>query len=84
MEKGIVKSLFYDRYWAKKQNKPFSPTNPNQSLVMDGGVLTSMVYTATGPEGLLPKGKKVVVVSSRGGFYGPGTPAAAAIASASK
>jgi len=31
-------------------------------------------YTATGPEGLLPKGKKVVVVSSRGGFYGPDSP----------
>jgi len=34
-------------------------------------------YTATGPEGLLPKGKKVIVVSSRGGFYGPDTPLAA-------
>jgi FMN-dependent NADH-azoreductase len=34
-------------------------------------------YTATGPEGLLPKGKKVFVASSRGGFYGPGMPAAA-------
>jgi FMN-dependent NADH-azoreductase len=31
-------------------------------------------YTPTGPEGLLPKGKKVVVVSSRGGFYGPDSP----------
>ncbi len=28
-------------------------------------------YTPTGPEGLLPKGKKVIVASSRGGFYGP-------------
>jgi FMN-dependent NADH-azoreductase len=34
-------------------------------------------YTATGPEGLLPKGKRVVVVSSRGGFYGPTSPIAA-------
>ncbi len=33
--------------------------------------------TANGPEGLLPKGKKVIVASSRGGFYGPGMPAAA-------
>jgi FMN-dependent NADH-azoreductase len=31
-------------------------------------------YTATGPEGLLPKGKTVIVVSSRGGFYGPDSP----------
>jgi FMN-dependent NADH-azoreductase len=34
-------------------------------------------YTETGvPEGLLPKGKKVFVASSRGGAYGPGSPAA--------
>ena len=32
-------------------------------------------YTADGPEGLAG-GKKVIVASSRGGFYGPGTPAA--------
>jgi len=34
-------------------------------------------YTPTGPEGLLPKGKKVIVVSSRGGFYGPDSPLSA-------
>ena len=34
-------------------------------------------YTPTGPEGLLPKGKKVIVASSRGGFYGPDSPIAA-------
>jgi FMN-dependent NADH-azoreductase len=33
-------------------------------------------YTANGPEGLLPKGKKVIVVSSRGGFYGAESPMA--------
>lgn len=32
-------------------------------------------YTDKGPEGLAG-GKKVIVVSTRGGFYGPGTPAA--------
>lgn len=32
-------------------------------------------YTANGPEGLLT-GKKVIAVVSRGGYYGPGTPAA--------
>jgi FMN-dependent NADH-azoreductase len=32
-------------------------------------------YTAAGPEGLAG-GKKVIVASSRGGFYGPGAPAA--------
>jgi predicted Zn-dependent protease len=40
VEKGVVKNLFYDRYWAKKQNKPFTPTGPQQSLVMDGGDAT--------------------------------------------
>lgn len=34
-------------------------------------------YGANGPEGLA-KGKRVIVVISRGGFYGPGTPAEAA------
>jgi FMN-dependent NADH-azoreductase len=34
-------------------------------------------YTATGPEGLAG-GKRVILALSRGGFYGPGTPAAAA------
>jgi FMN-dependent NADH-azoreductase len=33
-------------------------------------------YTAAGPEGLAG-GKKVIIVSSRGGFYGPDTPLAA-------
>ena len=33
-------------------------------------------YTEKGPEGLAG-GKKVIVASSRGGFYGPGTAAAA-------
>lgn len=33
-------------------------------------------YTEEGPEGLAV-GKKVIIVSSRGGFYGPGTPMAA-------
>jgi FMN-dependent NADH-azoreductase len=32
-------------------------------------------YTANGPEGLAGE-KKVIVASSRGGFYGPETPAA--------
>ena len=36
----------------------------------------SFRYGADGPEGLLPKGKKVFIASSRGGAYGPETPAA--------
>jgi FMN-dependent NADH-azoreductase len=34
-------------------------------------------YGANGPEGLAG-GKRVIIVTSRGGFYGPGTPAEAA------
>jgi FMN-dependent NADH-azoreductase len=33
-------------------------------------------YGENGPEGLLPKGKKVFIASSRGGAYGEGAPAA--------
>lgn len=33
-------------------------------------------YGANGPEGLLPKGKKVFIASSRGGVYTGGSPAA--------
>lgn len=31
-------------------------------------------YSANGPEGLVPSGKKVIVVVSRGGAYGEGSP----------
>src|SRR3569833_2988561 len=34
-------------------------------------------YGANGAEGLVAKGKKVFIASSRGGFYQPGSPAAA-------
>jgi FMN-dependent NADH-azoreductase len=33
-------------------------------------------YTEAGPVGLMPAGKAVIIASSRGGAYGPGTPAA--------
>jgi FMN-dependent NADH-azoreductase len=34
-------------------------------------------YGANGPESLLPRGKKVIIASSRGSIYAPGSPAAA-------
>jgi predicted Zn-dependent protease len=37
VEKGVVKNLFYDRFWAKKQGKASTPTRADMSLVMDGG-----------------------------------------------
>ena len=53
VEKGVVKNLFYDRYWAKKQDKPFTPTSPNQSLVMDGGDATVEQMIKSTKRGLL-------------------------------
>lgn len=35
-------------------------------------------YTDKGPQGLIPEGKQVVAIVSRGGSYGEGTPASAA------
>jgi predicted Zn-dependent protease len=53
VEKGVVKNLFYDRYWAKKQNKPFTPTSPQQSLVMEGGDATVEQMVKSTRRGLL-------------------------------
>jgi predicted Zn-dependent protease len=53
IEKGVVKNLFYDRYWANKQNKPFTPTGTQQSLVMDGGDATVDQMVKSTRRGLL-------------------------------
>ena len=53
VEKGVVQNLFYDRYWARKQNKPFTPTNPNQSLSMEGGDATIDQMIKSTKRGLL-------------------------------
>jgi predicted Zn-dependent protease len=53
IENGVVKNLFYDRYWAKKQDKPFTPTGPGQSLVMDGGDATVEQMIKSTKRGLL-------------------------------
>ena len=53
IEKGVVKNLFYDRYWAKKQEKAFTPTSPQQSLVMDGGDATIDQMVKSTRRGLL-------------------------------
>ena len=36
VEKGVLKNLSYDRQWAKRQNKPVTPTPVNSSLFMEG------------------------------------------------
>lgn len=53
VEKGVVKNLFYDRFWAKKQGKEPTPTAPNMSLVMEGGTLTVDEMIRTTKRGLL-------------------------------
>jgi len=37
VDKGVVKNLAYDRYWASKQAKIATPASPQMSLVMEGG-----------------------------------------------
>jgi predicted Zn-dependent protease len=53
VEKGVVKNLYYDRYWAKKQDKPYTPTSPQQSLVMEGGDATVEQMVKSTRRGLL-------------------------------
>jgi predicted Zn-dependent protease len=53
VEKGVVKNLFYDRFWAKKTGKEPSVTSPNQSIVMDGGKDTLEQMIKTTKRGLL-------------------------------
>jgi predicted Zn-dependent protease len=53
VEKGVVKNLFYDRFWAKKVGKEPSVTSPNQSIVMDGGKDTIEQMIKTTKRGLL-------------------------------
>lgn len=40
IEKGVVKNLFYDRYWASRQKQEPTGTTPGMSLVMEGGTAT--------------------------------------------
>jgi predicted Zn-dependent protease len=37
IDKGVVKNLYYDRYWAQRQKKDPTGTMPGMSLVMEGG-----------------------------------------------
>ena len=53
VEKGIVKNLFYDRFWAQKQKKEATGTTPGMSLVMDGGTATMDEMIKSTKRGLL-------------------------------
>ena len=53
IEKGVVKNLYYDRYWAARQKKTPTATSPNMSLVMDGGTATVDEMIKSTKRGLL-------------------------------
>ncbi|MBA2356151.1 MAG: TldD/PmbA family protein [Acidobacteria bacterium] len=53
VEKGVVKNLYYSRYWGQKQGKPATGTNPGQSVVMDGGTMSVEEMIKSTKRGLL-------------------------------
>jgi predicted Zn-dependent protease len=53
VEKGVVKNLFYDRYWASRQKKDPTATRPQMSLVMDGGTTSVDEMIKSTKRGLL-------------------------------
>ena len=53
VEKGVVKNLFYDRYWAQRQKQAPTATSPNMSLVMEGGTTSVAEMIKTTKRGLL-------------------------------
>jgi predicted Zn-dependent protease len=52
IEKGVVKNLRYDRYWAQKQNKAPTPVG-GFSLRMDGGSMSIPEMVANTKRGIL-------------------------------
>jgi predicted Zn-dependent protease len=53
IEKGVVKNLFYDRYWASRQKTEATATQPGMSLVMEGGHATIDDMITSTKRGLL-------------------------------
>jgi predicted Zn-dependent protease len=53
VEKGVVKNLFYDRYWAQQQKREPTGTTAQMSLVMDGGTTTVDEMIKSTKRGLL-------------------------------
>jgi predicted Zn-dependent protease len=53
IEKGVVKNLYYSRYWAQKTGKAPTATQPGLSLVMDGGTTSVEEMIKTTKRGLL-------------------------------
>lgn len=53
VENGVVKNLYYDRYWASRQKKEPTATQPGMSLVMEGGKATLDEMIRSTKRGLL-------------------------------
>lgn len=53
IEKGVVKNLYYSRYWAQQQKKEPTATTAGMSLVMDGGTATVDEMIKSTKRGLL-------------------------------
>jgi predicted Zn-dependent protease len=53
IEKGVLKNLSYDRFWANKQGKTATPATPQMSLVMEGGDQTIEQMIKSTRRGLL-------------------------------
>ena len=53
VEKGVVKNLAYNRYWAQHQKVAPTATSPNMSLVMEGGTATMDEMIRSTKRGLL-------------------------------
>ena len=53
IDKGVLKTLAYDRAWAKRQNKPATAVTINQSLVMEGSDTSIAQMIKTTKRGLL-------------------------------
>jgi predicted Zn-dependent protease len=53
IEKGVLKTLAYDRAWAKRQKKDATPSSINQSMVMDGSDMSVEQMIKTTKRGLL-------------------------------
>jgi predicted Zn-dependent protease len=53
IDKGVLKNLFYDRTWAKRQNKEATAASTNMSLVMEGGDQTMEQMIKSTKRGLI-------------------------------
>ncbi|MCA1560006.1 MAG: TldD/PmbA family protein, partial [Acidobacteria bacterium] len=51
VEAGVLKDLFYSRFWAQKQNKP--PTAGPANVIMEGGTATTQELIAGTERGIL-------------------------------